>query len=131
MPARDAGRSPERALELALAHYERSISDSARVEDRVSRVVNYSRSEADGLLLEDGSGALLLEDGGRILLEVSAPAGGWLAPRPLTPEEHGIVFLLAQLGAMYASMTGASAELTVEIGLVVFLAAREFTRRVL
>jgi hypothetical protein len=32
---------------------------------------------------------------------------------------------------MYASMTGASAELTVEIGLVVFLAAREFTRRVL
>jgi hypothetical protein len=81
--------------------------------------------------LEDGSGALLLEDGGRILLEVSAPAGGWLAPRPLTPEEHGIVFLLAQLGAMYASMTGASAELTVEIGLVVFLAAREFTRRVL
>ena len=50
---------------------------------------------------EDGRRAAT-EGGGRILLEVTAPAGGMARVEGATTEEQGVVFLLAQHAAMYA-----------------------------
>jgi hypothetical protein len=52
-------------------------------------------------------------------------------PRPLTPGEETLVGLIAALGAQYAEMHGASPELTLVVGLVLYLLLREFTRRFL
>ena len=97
------------------------------------RLVKHPRrgNSAPGLLLEDGSD-LLLEDGGRLLLEVDVEVtASWLAPRPLTGEEQGMVGLVAALSADYVAMRDASPEEMLFVGLAVYLLLREFTARFL
>ena len=68
---------------------------------------------------------------GAIEVEVTAPAWGWLAARPLTGEERELILFFASLSALYADMREASPEAAVFVGLVVMLVLRELTRRVL
>ena len=62
-------------------------------------------------------------------VDVQIASASPLSPRPLTSQEQNIVTLVAALSAQFAEMKGASAEVTVFVGLVVYLLLHEYARR--
>jgi hypothetical protein len=99
-----------------------------RLEPAIERDTAALLQPSKAVRLRAASG-VATASGGSVTVEISSP--GWLAPRPLSGKEEALIGAVASLGTQYAAMHGASPELTLFVGLALFLLLREFTRRVL